>query len=382
MKQNKQNKKSLAIILFILYIALLVSVIFFRLPFSIETLMDETRGIVLFPQRGSFLEYGFFLMRELFLNILIFIPFGIYLSILIRKTILLKKVILILGFTILFEIIYFIITPGQINMNYFFSHISGGLLGIAIHIILFKIFRNKTVKIINASALIVMLCIALFFLYHFVMPPAQALPAPTNTSHEFANKESVPLEIHENIPESTAQKTENILLVNADNPLPINFQPENLVNLFEQENRYFELAKADIKLCESVFQAMNTMFEAAQADGVSGFIITSGYRSRTNQEEIYAESIDGFAAKPGESEHETGLAFDVVAMGDENFALTPQFEWLSVHCATYGFIIRYPEGKENITGISYESWHYRYVGVSVAKEIMQRGITLEEYLNP
>lgn len=174
--------------------------------------------------------------------------------------------------------------------------------------------------------------------------------------------------------------SEDILLVNPENPLPDDYRPENLVNLYDQKNKHFQLARADIKICETVFEAMNAMFAAAQQDGIKGFIITSGYRSHEEQKEVFASSANGIAANPGESEHETGLAFDVTAMGNENFELTPQFEWLSQHCAEYGFIIRYPKGLEDVTGFPYESWHYRYVGTPYAEEIMEQGLTLEEYL--
>lgn len=178
----------------------------------------------------------------------------------------------------------------------------------------------------------------------------------------------------------TSEPSEDILLVNAENPLPKEFHPENLVNLYDQKHRHFQLAQADTEVCETVFEAMDAMFAAAQKEGVKGFIITSGYRSREEQKEIFSTSTDGTAARPGESEHETGLAFDVTTMGDENFELTPQFEWLSKHCAEFGFIIRYPKGMEDVTGYPYEPWHYRYVDKAHAANIMDKGLTLEQYL--
>ena len=177
----------------------------------------------------------------------------------------------------------------------------------------------------------------------------------------------------------TGGTEKELLLVNADHPLKEEDRPQNLVNLFEKKDRHFQLATADIEVCDPVYKAMDAMFAAAEKDGVDGFIVSSGYRSFEKQAAIFADSEDGLAAKPGTSEHETGLAFDVTAYGDEDFELTPQFEWLSTHCAAYGFIIRYPKGKEDITGISFEPWHYRYVGTPYAKEIMDKGLTLEEY---
>ena len=177
-----------------------------------------------------------------------------------------------------------------------------------------------------------------------------------------------------------SEKQDDILLVNRQHPLPANYQPQQLVHLYTEENKHFQLSRQDIYLSDHVFRAMEDMFAAAQRDGIEGFIITSGYRSQAEQNEIYSASNDGVAAAPGESEHETGLAFDVTARGNEVFALTPQYAWLFQNCGDYGFILRYPEGKENITGYPYESWHYRYVGLPYAKEIMDAGITLEEYL--
>ena len=104
--------------------------------------------------------------------------------------------------------------------------------------------------------------------------------------------------------------TTDILLVNSENPLSKNYQPENLISLYEQKDRHFQLARQDIQICESVFAAMEDMFSAAQKDGVDGYIIASGYRSFDEQSVLYSTSADGIAAKPGESEHETGLAVE------------------------------------------------------------------------
>lgn len=169
-----------------------------------------------------------------------------------------------------------------------------------------------------------------------------------------------------------------VLLVNLDHPLPEDYAPE-LVNCFEQK-RHFLLATSDIELERETFEAANRMFEAAEGDDMNGFILTSGYRSAEKQAEVFAQQQDGTATTPGHSEHQTGLAFDVIAERDSGgFETTPQFDWLIEHCWDYGFILRYPEDKEDITGIPYEPWHYRYVGEEVARIIREQGWTLEEY---
>ena len=130
----------------------------------------------------------------------------------------------------------------------------------------------------------------------------------------------------------------------------------------------------------------------------------SGYRSVERQTALFKRKTNSFmaegfsreeaekqaamwVARPGTSEHNTGLAADIVSADwyskhsdlTADFEDTPEFEWLYAHCADYGFILRYPRGKENVTGVTYEPWHYRYVGKDAAKAIMQAGGTLEEY---
>ena len=122
--------------------------------------------------------------------------------------------------------------------------------------------------------------------------------------------------------------------------------------------------------------------------------ILSGYRSYDVQANLFANyaamhgeaQANTFSARAGQSEHQTGLAFDVGDAYHSGYNLQtsidqfPGVQWMMKHCAEYGFILRYPEGKQNITGYQYEPWHFRYVGVEAAKDIMASGLTLEEYL--
>lgn len=178
---------------------------------------------------------------------------------------------------------------------------------------------------------------------------------------------------------ASAAPMQNVLLVNRENPLPKGYAPVELVNLYEQE-RSFQLASSNIYLERAAFEAAERMFAQAEADGVDGFILTSGYRTEEKQWELYNADQNGTAAKPGHSEHQTGLAFDVTAYRDSGgFETTRQFRWLIEHCWDYGFILRYPEGREDVTGFAYEPWHYRYVGAEVACAIREACCTLEEY---
>ena len=132
--------------------------------------------------------------------------------------------------------------------------------------------------------------------------------------------------------------------------------------------------------------ALSLLQQGASAAGFS-MPLLSGFRSYTTQKALYnsyvaidgVEVADTYSARPGHSEHQTGLAFDVGNI-DYGYGDTPAGMWLAEHCHEYGFIIRYLKGKESITGYNYEPWHIRYVGVTVASEIHTRAITLEEYL--
>lgn len=165
----------------------------------------------------------------------------------------------------------------------------------------------------------------------------------------------------------------------------------------------YEIALEDVygtSLEKTAAFMLKRMFEAALQDGVE-LKLLSGYRTPEYQREVFDRSVrrrvesgqtyeqavaetEINVAKPYESEHNLGLAADIVTPDDydvyEEFENTPQFEWLSNNAATYGFILRYPKGKTDITGYIYEPWHYRYVGPYDAQRIENRDITLEEYL--
>ena len=132
--------------------------------------------------------------------------------------------------------------------------------------------------------------------------------------------------------------------------------------------------------------ALQNMFDAAKADGLDLFI-RSGFRSYATQKTLYNNYVsrdgvaeaDRYSARPGHSEHQTGLGFDI-NKADMSFDGTPEALWLAENCYKYGFIIRYPEGKEHITGYMYEPWHIRYLGVDIATDVYNSGLCLEEYL--
>lgn len=142
----------------------------------------------------------------------------------------------------------------------------------------------------------------------------------------------------------------------------------------------------DPGILDEPYDALLDMEDAAAADGIVLFIM-SGYRDYETQEVIYnryveefgKEEADRFSARPGHSEHQTGYAFDLNSL-EESFADTPEGIWLAENCYKYGFIIRYPKDKEDITGYMYEPWHVRYLGKELSEKVYNSGLTLEEYL--
>lgn len=134
--------------------------------------------------------------------------------------------------------------------------------------------------------------------------------------------------------------------------------------------------------CKEAFALMQ---RAADAKGLNIYV-SSGFRSYASQKSIYNRYVgrdgralaDTYSARPGHSEHQTGLAVDLNTI-TQSFGRTKEGRWVAEHCHEYGFIIRYPEGKSHITGYCFEPWHLRYVGIDAATEIARSGLCLEEY---
>ncbi|KQU19215.1 D-alanyl-D-alanine carboxypeptidase [Bacillus sp. Leaf13] len=185
-------------------------------------------------------------------------------------------------------------------------------------------------------------------------------------------------------------KPESIpVLVNKKNKLPENYVPKDLV--YTSIPFTFKEKTEKRKMRSEAAAAISKLFTESKKQGVS-LLGVSAYRSHATQVALFDSYVkrDGYAkaitysALPGTSEHETGLAIDVTGgngkcAAQDCFGGTKEAKWLQAHADDYGFIIRYPKGKESVTGYKYEPWHLRYVGKSIAQTIMSQGITLEEY---
>lgn len=172
------------------------------------------------------------------------------------------------------------------------------------------------------------------------------------------------------------------ILVNKFATLPSDFTPGE-IKKFSSTYAY-----GTVEAEETCYDAFITMAEDARKDGIT-LILTSGYRSSERQTAIYEEYkskkgesyADEYAARPGHSEHETGLALDILTYGGttDTFKETETYAWLHTHAYLYGFIERYKEGTEYLTGYEAEAWHYRYLGVELATKVYEEGITYDEY---
>ena len=183
------------------------------------------------------------------------------------------------------------------------------------------------------------------------------------------------------------------ILVNKDNPLDPRYVPNDLEISDHNENNFHGYLDPNLKpsVKREVLLAFIRMQEAALKEGYK-IIIDSGYRSYLYQQDIWEhivatkglEYAKSHVALPGTSEHQTGLAIDIAIIRDGEYddhvrEEYPEQKWMEEHSFKYGFVLRYPKGKEEITGFDYEPWHFRYVGRNLALMLHRDNITLEEY---
>nr|WP_315020306.1 M15 family metallopeptidase [uncultured Aminipila sp.] len=180
----------------------------------------------------------------------------------------------------------------------------------------------------------------------------------------------------------------NLILVNTWNKLPVDFNIE------------VTKLKNGQSVDKRIYPELQAMLDDARAEGLSP-VICSSFRTMEKQQSLFDNQVNKYISRgysieqakiesgkwvaiPGTSEHQAGLAVDIVALSNQVLnkeqEKSAEQKWLMKNCYKYGFILRYPSDKSEITGIGYEPWHYRYVGKDVAKEIMDNGICLEEYL--
>ena len=191
---------------------------------------------------------------------------------------------------------------------------------------------------------------------------------------------------------------EMVILVNKNMFLSKDYVPEDLVTMKalkldkqgNNTNGGVRRTNSDMQLRRECAEALVKLCDAARAEGHELYL-KSAYRSYRTQDTMYYNRLkeygydDGWVTKPGASDHQTGLGCDVVPKNwtdrgmNEKMAKEEETQWMAAHCAEFGFILRYPEDKEDVTKINYEPWHLRYVGIPAATYIMENGLCLEEF---
>ncbi len=188
-------------------------------------------------------------------------------------------------------------------------------------------------------------------------------------------------------PEILDDFDEYITLANRQHLLPSDYEPNDLVNTICKKSS----DAGTPQLRQAASDAINAMFAAAQEDGFILYL-KSAYRTYQTQKTMYNNRLDklgrddGLVSYPGASDHQTGLGADILNYEwtkkdgmNKEFAKTKEAQWMEAHCAEFGFILRYMSDKEEITGIKFEPWHFRYVGREAAAYIMENHLALEEF---
>jgi len=173
-----------------------------------------------------------------------------------------------------------------------------------------------------------------------------------------------------------------LLLVNKDHPVPKAAGAAAAIQLAQHQEKLtgFGLLDNSIRLSSNLLDKFSTMVEAAERDGVNHFMLSSGYRDNEEQDRLYRQMGAQYAMPAGYSEHNLGLSVDIGStLGEMGHA--PEGKWLMQNAWKYGFILRYPKDKANLTGIQYEPWHFRYVGLPHSAIMQEKGWVLEEYLD-
>ena len=251
--------------------------------------------------------------------------------------------------------------------------------------------KTNGVKIFACYTIVLFLCVLGLSKLFVKAAPAAEPPVVSEPADVVAEPE-----VKEILPEKDPPEADNtwaVFLVNQKNGLPADYGDKLETALVYESYRDYYM---DARVQKYVTQ----MFEDAQEAGID-LVMVSAYRDVEQQEKNFRSSVQdridnrgmteeeayedtlSEVAPAGHSEHNSGLAADIMVsymtdMSDDGFKDTEAYEWLKEHCADYGFVVRYPEGKTSVTGYKFEPWHYRFVGKYYARYMTEKGITLEE----
>lgn len=237
-------------------------------------------------------------------------------------------------------------------------------------------------KAMMLGVLLLICTLVLIFVKTQASAPQETVTAPNTTDLSHAVRHMAESELH----------TGTLVLVNAENGC--DSSKTVLTSVYAGKTDSYLVKDASLSVAPAVLSALNDWMDASFAQsGVSNINIVAGFRSDEEQRRLYDNALqtkgqayaDKYYMLPGFSEHHTGLAIDLALYDVEtgtsaDFTGTGVYEWTAEHACDYGFIQRYPDSKSAVTGIDFESWHYRYVGIPHACYMYQNGLCLEEYI--
>lgn len=245
--------------------------------------------------------------------------------------------------------------------------------------------KRYKVFLIVFAILLVALIIVLLWRKPATAPAPQVIPAPPQSQIETPQSEKT----FDKNQHSLAEPMSLWVIINKDRPLQQSFKPTDLTTPKVTLNS--QKTAEENQLRTEAAKAAEELFADAETRGFK-LMLASGFRSYNLQNTYYngyvardgQAAADRYSARPGTSEHQTGLSIDISRADrkcylDECFADQPEGKWLAENVNKYGFVLRYPSGKENVTGYQYEPWHFRYVGKELAAELAKTGQTLEEF---
>ena len=234
-----------------------------------------------------------------------------------------------------------------------------------------KIKKKYRILLIILAAIVLLTAVAVVYMHgEWWYPVVASMRIVPDMELQTGNGETVEWTLDELLADERVTLSNNLLLINSSHPLPDGYVAELV-----EYNR--------AKMHPLMLDPYISLRDNVQAKTNVRIYVASDYRTPEEQAAILEQEGNATAAQVGCSEHEAGLALDVYApyCGGINFLRSPAGRMVNKICGDYGFILRYPKGKEDITGIDYEPWHIRYVGQPHAKLIMEHGLTLEEYLD-
>jgi len=244
--------------------------------------------------------------------------------------------------------------------------------------------KRKKRHLLKALAIFIILAIAILLFHELLTTMPTQNPKSKNNQPDHSSKAEFSKTQY-----PTDKSSSLWVVVNKGRQLPSNYVPGELVvpNVALSESA----ASENMHLRSNAANAMEHMFQAASADNIK-LMLVSGYRSYATQVSVYngyvstigQAAADASSARPGHSEHQTGLAADVGEISracqlDQCFETTAAGRWVAANAYKYGFIVRYQKGKDSLTGYEYEPWHLRYVGQALALQINDSDQTLEEF---